>query len=161
MAGKPDILSRESGDSPWEGDMKHWQNHGRILLPGNAFEALQANTTETINLEIDKELLNEIRTLSAADKENQEIRRKKASGTTRVGKIALGVCEENIGLLIYDGLIWIPDNDTLQLHILRDHHDAQAARHPGLARTLELVSRNFYWPGQRKYIHRYVDHCDT
>jgi len=73
LAGKPDILSRESGDSPWEGDMKHRQNHSRILLPKEAFEALQANTTETINLEIDKELLNEIRTLSAADKEIQEI----------------------------------------------------------------------------------------
>jgi len=141
--------------------MKHQQNHGRILLPEEVFEALQANTTETINLEIDKELLNEIRTLSAADKEIQEIRRKKASGTTRDGKIALGLCEENSGLLMYDGLIWIPDNDTLRLRILRDHHDAQAAGHPGRARTLELVSRNFYWPGQRKYIHRYVDHCDT
>ena len=64
-------------------------------------------------------------------------------------------------MLIYDGLIWIPDNDDLRLRILRDHHDAQAAGHPGRARTLELVSRNFYWPQQRKYVHRYVDHCDT
>jgi len=141
--------------------MKHWQNHGRILLPEEAFEALQANTTETINLNIDKELLNEISTLRAADKEIQEIRRKKASGTTCDGKIALGLCEENSGLLMYDGLIWILDDDTLRLRILRDHHDAQAAGHLGRARTLELISRNIYWPGQRKYIHRYVDHCDT
>ena len=140
--------------------MKHRQNHGRILLPEEAFEALQANTTETINLEIEKELLNEIRTLSAADKQIQEIRRKKASGTTRDGKIALGLYEENSRLLMYDGLIWVPDNDTLQLRILRNHHDAQAVGHPGRARTLEL-SRNFYWPGQRKYIHRYIDFCDT
>jgi len=113
LAGKPDILSRDSGDSPWEGDMKHQQNHGRILLPEEAFEAIQANTTQTINLEVDKELLNEIRTLSAADKEIQEIWRKKACGTTHDGKIALGLCEENSGLLMYDGLIWVPDNDTL------------------------------------------------
>jgi len=85
--------------------MKHGQNHSRILLPEEAFEALQANTTETINLEIDKELLNEIRTLSTADKEIQEIRRKKASGTTCDGKITLGLCEENSGLLMYDGHI--------------------------------------------------------
>jgi len=121
--------------------MKHRQNQGRILLPGEAFEApqddnempgamlyapgvLQANITETISLQIDKDLLNEIRTLSAADKEIQEIRRKKASGTTRDGKIVLGLCEENSGLLMYDGLIWIPDNNTLRLRILRDHHDA-------------------------------------
>jgi len=122
LAGKPDILSRESGDSPWEGDMKYRQNHGRTLLPEEAFEAsrignhakvLQANTTETISLEIDKELLIEIRTLSTADKEIQEIGRKKANGTTCDRKIALGLCEENSGLLMYDDLIWIPDNDTL------------------------------------------------
>jgi len=133
-------------------------------MPGATLYApgvLQDNTTETISLQIDKDLLNKIRTLSAADKEIQAIRRKKASGTTRDGKIALGLCEENSGLLMYDGLIWIPDNNTLGLRILRDHHDAQAAGHLGRARTLELVSRNFYWPGQRKYVHRYVDHCDT
>jgi hypothetical protein len=28
LAGNPDILSRESGDSPWEGEMNHWQNRG-------------------------------------------------------------------------------------------------------------------------------------
>jgi len=37
----------------------------------------------------------------------------------------------------------------------------QATEHPGRARTLELISRNFYWPRQRKYVHRYVNHCDT
>jgi len=87
---------------------------------------------ETINLEIDKELLNEIRTLSAADKEIQEIRRKKASATTTSDrKIVLGSCQENSRLLKYEGLIWIPDNDTLRLRILRDLHDAQAVGHPG------------------------------
>jgi len=126
LAGKPDILSREPGYAPWEGDMKHRQNHGRILLPKDVFEALQTNTTETINLEIDKELLHKIWTLSAADKEIQEIQRKKVSGTTRDGKIALGLCEKNSGLLMYDSLIWVRDYDTLQLRILRDHHDAQA-----------------------------------
>jgi len=139
LVGKLDILSRESGDSPWEGDMKHRQNHGRILLPEEAFEVprinnyakvLQANTTETISLEIDKELLSEIRTLNAADQEIQEIQRKKANRTTRDGKITLGLCEQNSRLLMYDGLISIPDNDILRLRILRDHHDAQAAGHP-------------------------------
>ena len=48
----------------------------------------------------------------------QEIRRKKASRTTRDGKIALGLCEENKGLLIYDSLIWIPDDNKLRLRIL-------------------------------------------
>ena len=129
LAGKPNILSRESGDSRWEGDMKHRQNHGRVLLPEENFETLQAlqvNTTETMKLQIDKELLSEIRLQSAKDKEVREILGKKASGNTRDGKIARGLCEEKEGVLIYDCLIWIPDNDELRLRILRDHHDAQA-----------------------------------
>ena len=32
---------------------------------------------------------------------------------------------------MYNGLIWIGNNDTLQLRILRDHHDAQAVGHLG------------------------------
>jgi len=75
--------------------MKHRQNHSRILLPEEAFEALQANTTETIKLDIDKGLLSKIRTQTAADEEIQGIQGKNASGITRDGKIALGLCEEN------------------------------------------------------------------
>jgi len=76
-------------------------------------EALHANTMETISLQIDKKLLSEIRTLSAADKKVQEIRKTKANGTTRDGKIALVLHEENNRVLLYDGLIWIPNNDDL------------------------------------------------
>jgi len=54
LASKLDIISRESGDSHWEGDMKHRQNHGRILLLEEVFKAVQANRMETINLEITK-----------------------------------------------------------------------------------------------------------
>jgi len=85
---------------------------------------LHANTTENISLQIDKELLSEIRTLSAGNQKVQQIRKKKANGTTRNGKIALGLYEENNRVLVYDSLIWIPDNDNLRLRILRDHHDA-------------------------------------
>jgi len=84
-----------------------------------------------MKLQIDKELLSEIREQSAKDKEVREILGKKASGNTCDGKIALGLCKEKEGVLIYDGLIWIPNNDELRLRILRDHHDAQAAGHPG------------------------------
>jgi len=63
--------------------------------------------------------------------EVREILGKKASGNTRDGKITLGLYGEKEGVLIYDGLIWIHDNNDLQLLILRDHHNAQAAGHPG------------------------------
>ncbi|KAH8144380.1 uncharacterized protein LAJ45_11650 [Morchella importuna] len=75
--------------------------------------------------------------------------------------LPIGECTVKEGLLYYQGLLYIPDDAAIKLEILRTHHDAPSAGHPGRARTLELLSRNFYWPQMRKYVARYVDHCDT
>ena len=40
------------------------------------------------------------------------------------------------------------------------HHDSVATGHPGRAKTLELVSRNYWWPDLTKFVHKYVDGCD-
>jgi hypothetical protein len=80
------------------------------------------------------------------DKEIKEVVNKLCRGVTRDSKIPLGLYEEDNRLLLYEGLIWVPNNDELRLQILHEHHDTQAAGHPGRAKTLELVSRNYYWP---------------
>jgi hypothetical protein len=173
LTGKPDILSRESGDFPWQGEMKDRQNKECILLPATSFETsdaprvdyettltngtanlaatytttlevFQLSTTQTIELLINTELRNEIWEKSNEDETIRGIREKLKNGVTRDGKIALGLCEEKNGLLTYDGLIWILDDDVLRIRILQDHHDSQAAGHPGRAQTLELISRSFY-----------------
>jgi hypothetical protein len=143
LAGKPDILSCESGDLPWEGEIKHRQNKGRILLPEETF---RINAVEEIIITEDKELLEEIRTETRRDKEMQETIKKLRAGERRDNWVALGLCEEKEGILTYEGLIWVPQNDKLRLHLLHDHHDALMAGHPGWARTLELLARKYYWP---------------
>jgi hypothetical protein len=110
LTGKPDILSRESGDSPWEGEIKHRQNRGRILLPAQAF---RISSAEVMELQVDWELLEEIKEKTAEDPEMQGVIMKLQGGERRDNRIALGLCEEREGLLTYEGLIWIPDNDPL------------------------------------------------
>jgi hypothetical protein len=95
------------------------------------FEAFQFSTTQTIQLQIDTGLRDEIREKSNEDETIKGIREKLKSGVTRDSKIALGQREEKDGLLTYDGLIWIRDDDELRIRILRDHHDSQVAGHPG------------------------------
>jgi hypothetical protein len=109
----------------------------------------------------DKELLEEIRTETGKDKEMQETIKKLRAGERMDNRVALGLCEEKEGILTYEGLIWVPQNDKLRLRLLHDHHDALVAGYPGWARTLELLARKYYWPQQRQYVHRYVDNCDT
>ncbi|KAF8758925.1 hypothetical protein RHS01_02686 [Rhizoctonia solani] len=50
------------------------------------------------------------------------------------------------GLLFYQGRIVVPDVGTLRTDLLRIFHDSPLAGHPGRQRTLELISRNYYWP---------------
>jgi hypothetical protein len=102
LVGKPDILSHESGDSPWEGDAKHRQNQGQILLPN---ENLHVNSMELITLEEDKDLLKDIREKTKEDKEIQDIIRKLQVKEKYDPHVALGLCEERDGLLTYEGLI--------------------------------------------------------
>jgi transposase InsO family protein len=63
--------------------------------------------------------------------------------------------------LYFEGAVVIPDHEELRYQILRSRHDAPAAGHQGRAKTLELVGRDFYWPTLCRYVHRYVDGCNT
>ncbi|QRW15575.1 Retrotransposable element Tf2 protein [Rhizoctonia solani] len=53
------------------------------------------------------------------------------------------------GLLWHQGKIFVPKDDTIRNLILESRHNALAAGHPGQARTLELVLRNYYWPSMK------------
>ena len=63
------------------------------------------------------------------------------------------------GILLKDELIYIP-NDDLRLQVLKQLHDNPSAGHFGIAKTVEMVSRNFWWPQMRKFIAHYVLTCD-
>ena len=68
---------------------------------------------------------------------------------------------ESERLLLHNGLVYVPTEDTLKLEILLSCHDAKSAGHLGQEKTLELVSRDYYWPGMRKFVNDYVRTCDT
>jgi hypothetical protein len=95
-------------------------------------------------VQVDKELLKEIKFKMAKDTLMQEVITKLRNGEQKDNRVALGLCQEEEGLLTYEGLLWILDDNQLQLRILYDYHDALVAGHPGRAKTLELISRNYY-----------------
>jgi len=65
------------------------------------------------------------------------------------------------GLLLRNGLVYVPAADEIKLGVLQDCHDAPTAGHLGEDKTLELVTRNYYWPSMRKTVNDYVRTCDT
>ena len=40
--------------------------------------------------------------------------------------------------------------------IIEARHDAKSVGHPGIAKTIELITRDFTWPGLRKDVERYI-----
>jgi len=67
---------------------------------------------------------------------------------------------EDEGVLRFRGKIYIPWNLDLRRRVVSLCHDTKVARHPGRWKTLELVSRNYWWPQMSRYIGQYVNTCD-
>ena len=67
----------------------------------------------------------------------------------------------NEDMLFHKGCICIPNDHEIKKTILEECHDTLAAGHFGITRTHATVSRNYYWPGMRKFIKDYVNSCDT
>ncbi|CCO36736.1 hypothetical protein RSOLAG1IB_12395 [Rhizoctonia solani AG-1 IB] len=65
------------------------------------------------------------------------------------------------GLLFYQGRILVPDAGDLREELLKVFHDSPMAGHPGRQRTLELLSRAYYWPGIWADVYLHVDGCET
>jgi len=61
------------------------------------------------------------------------------------------------GLLLHKGLVYVPE--SLRMSVLQQHHDVPLAGHPGIGKTLELLSRNYWFPGFKSFVKDYVNSC--
>ena len=158
--GKADALTRQSGDLPKEGDMRG-RPFQEILDPvkfSTFPNPVLCNAAIKDNADIRSALAEDelaIEIAQALDNGDKQLTGKYSRSAP------LGECIVENGLLYIYGLLYVPDNETLYREILHAHHDHPAAGHPGRAPTYELVSRNYWWPGMRKTIARYLANCDT
>jgi len=67
---------------------------------------------------------------------------------------------EDDGVLQFRGKIYVPWNADLRRRVVSLCHDTKVARHPGHWKTLELVSRDYWWSQMSRYIRQYVGTCD-
>ena len=62
-------------------------------------------------------------------------------------------------MIFYNNLIYVPEK--LRLDILMRYHEKPAAGHLGIKRTLELITRNFWWPKIHEDVASFVKSCET
>jgi len=63
------------------------------------------------------------------------------------------------GLLYYKNRLFIPSKEELLMEIAKGCHDSKVAGHFGQEKTLELVTRNFYWEKLTEWINDSVRSC--
>ncbi|POW03724.1 hypothetical protein PSTT_10875 [Puccinia striiformis] len=73
--------------------------------------------------------------------------------------------DEKEALTFRENLFWHQDRVFVPVshreRIIQFHHDAPTTGHPGIARTLSLLTRSFSWPGIRKDVIQFVKSCDS
>jgi hypothetical protein len=61
------------------------------------------------------------------------------------------------GYWTYQGRIVVPE--SMRTEIMTEHHANRVSGHFGWARTLDLISRQFWWPKLRESVQEYVQSC--
>lgn len=62
--------------------------------------------------------------------------------------------------LYFKNQLTIVDDEDSRTQILESEHNSKVAGHFSIDKTVELISRNFYWPKMTKYISNYVWSCN-
>ncbi|KAF8760957.1 hypothetical protein RHS01_00083 [Rhizoctonia solani] len=148
QSGKPDALSRRSDyiDTPPEPE---------VMLPSEVF----ANTSEE-ELEIVTEIRSKLREDPSLEPIIQFLTEDADNAPPSIWKAYRDYDWEE-DLLWYQGKLVVPDSETLKEQLLREFHDSPLAGHPGQQRTLELLSRNYWWPGMKSSAKEWVECCPT
>jgi hypothetical protein len=154
--GKPDALTRRSGDLTREGDERLLHQSQTIIKSQN----LRMDLAE-LNSEIEAEIGALFEAGYKADPTPQQILDAIRTGKAYNRSISMAECKEENGRLKYRDRLYVPDYSPLRLHIMNTHHSTPVAGHPGRSKTLELICRSYYWPKMHQDVDRYVRNCHT
>lgn len=65
------------------------------------------------------------------------------------------------GLLLFNGRLVVPTDNSLKVELLREAHDKPASGHPGERRTWDLLRQRYYWKAMKKEVQQYVRNCHS
>ena len=63
-------------------------------------------------------------------------------------------------LVFKEGKVYVLKDEELRAEVIWLHHDVPMAGHGGRWKMVELVTRNYWWPGVTRDVGRYIKGCD-
>ena len=58
-----------------------------------------------------------------------------------------------------EGKVYVPNNKRIRKEILKENHDSVNVGHLGQQKMLEILKRNYWWPGLKEDIKKYILEC--
>jgi len=65
------------------------------------------------------------------------------------------------GIMYKEEKVYVSKDNVLRAEIIRLHYDTPVGGHGGQWKTVELVTRNFWWPGVMKEVKQYIEGCNS
>lgn len=78
----------------------------------------------------------------------------------KILRIAMQDCRVQNERIYYREKLWIPPDDELKVQIIYRTHSSGPTGHPGRTKTIDLVSRSYWWPQMHQEIGAYVQACE-
>ena len=152
--GKPDALSQRPDHGKGASN-----NRDVVLLQPELF-AIRA--LEGVQLEgLERDILREIRQGNQKGNQEEPVTKAVRELWQALGKMVHSTeWSEDGRVLWFRDKIYVPRNTDLQRRVVSLCHDTKVARHPRCWKTLELVSRNYWWLQMSRYIRQYVSTYD-
>ena len=148
--GKADGLSRRAD---WKIRVER-DNENQVFIKDNWIRSIYEVVVE--GPEVD--LLEKIK--KARSKDEDVIRVVEEMKKTGVKELRGNEWKIEEDLVLKEGKVYVPKDEELRAEVIRLYHDVPAAGHGGRWKTVELVTRNYWWPGVTRDMGKYVEGCD-
>jgi len=123
-------------------------------------EWLEVRKTEAVEIIVDGvDLLEEVRKSKVKDDEVVKVVEEMKRAEVKVLRDEEWREVDNI--MYKERKVYVPKDEKLRAEIIRLHHDMLIGGHGGQWKMVELVTRNFWWPGVTKEVKRYVEGCNA
>ena len=151
--GKADSLSKRLDQ---EIGMEKDNENETLVKP----EQLEVRRTEAVEIIVDRiDLLEEVR--KSKVKDNKVMKAVKEMKKEGIKMLRDEEWREVEGIMYKEEKVYVPKDNKLRAEIIRLHYDTPVGGHGGQWKTVELVTRNFWWPGVTKEVKQYVEGCDA
>ena len=148
--GKADRLSRRAD---WKVDVDK-DNENQVLIKNNWIH----NMYEVVVKGPEVEILEKIKKARSKDEDVvRAVEEMKKAGVRELRENEWKIEED---LVLKKGKVYVPKDEELRAEVILLHHDVPAAGHEGRWKMVELVTRNYWWPGVMRDIRKYVEECD-